>query len=143
MFIPIGIFDHHLNIRVHGFCRVQDQFNCCILHQFQAVFCPAFFFFCRDTQVAFTIGEEEIIQDDFIKKTGCVGGYLLYFCTVVGIGITERFKIVAFVDGIGDATRHFNAPVPEKVNRCFQCFFINHQQIPVGFQVNLIHMNLF
>ena len=142
MFIPVRVFYHYFGFRVDRFGRVDNQIYGCILHQFQSVVRPAFFPLGIDAQIAFAACKEEVIQDEFIKKPGCIFRDLLHFLPVFGIRITEGLKIIHFVDGVSDTASHFDAPFFEESNGSIQSLLIHDKKVPVGFQVDFIHMNL-
>ena len=70
--VPVGVFDDDLHLRVHGLRRVHHQLAAGIGHQPQAVVRPALAALRADLVVVLQVDEEKVVEDDVIKKTGCV-----------------------------------------------------------------------
>ena len=142
MIVPVRIFDNHLYIRIDFLCRFQNQRLTGFSHQVSAVITPALTAFGLDFYIRFTAGKEKIIQDKVIEMPGCIFSYLLYHLPMFGIGITEGFKVIRFIDRIGDAATHFDSPVEEVLLCLFQGFIGNDQQVTVRLQIDFIDLYL-
>ena len=70
--VPVGVFDDDLHLRVHGLRRVHHQLATGVGHETESVFCPTFCAFGGYLIVIFQVDEEKVVEDDVIKKTGCV-----------------------------------------------------------------------
>ena len=140
--IPVGIFDNHLYLRIHFLGRFQHEVTTGLGHQLQAVVRPALHSFCLYFYVGLAAGEEEIIQNKLIKLFRRGFRNLLHHLAVFGIGIAECLETVCLVDGIGNTSSCLYTPVMKEFLCLLQSGILHNQQVPVCFQINLVHFQL-
>ena len=69
-------------------------------------------------------------------------GYLLHHLPMLGVRIAEGLKIIALVDGKGDATSHFEALFREEFLRLLDRRIVHNQQVAMRLQIDLVHIQL-
>ena len=67
-FPPVGEFDDHFHLRIHRFCRTDDEILRYIHHEIPAVFLPGPAALPADAVLAGAVGEVIVIQNDLVEN---------------------------------------------------------------------------
>ena len=114
VFVPVWEFDHYLHIGIDCFRRVDHQFLCSFSHELQTVLGPGQIPLGLDAQFAFAIGEEKVIEDNFVEMSRRILCDFLHPFPVFGVRVAKCLITVTLVDRIGDPSRNFDASCLKK-----------------------------
>ena len=142
MIIPVGVLDDDFHLGVHCLCRTNHQVLRRIVHQLQAIGGPCPITFGSHLYRTLTTGEEKVVEQELIEMTGSGLSDLLHHLAMLRVRVAEGLKLVALIDGKGDATCHLETLFQEELLGFLNRFIIYNQQIAMRLQVDLIDIQL-
>ena len=138
MFVPVGVFDDNLDLWICGLGRSDNECSGRFFQQVHSELRPAPISFGTNAVLTLAVCEVEIIQYQFVKMPGCHFNDLFQFFAVFFIRITIGLKIVSLIHRNRYSTGCLDSPILKKLDNRFQCIFLDHHHIPVGFKVDLL-----
>ena len=140
--IPVGVLDDDFHLGIGCLCGAYNQVAPGLVHQFKPVLSPASVPLCLDFDVFLAAGEEEVVQQEFVKMARSVLRHLLHPGPVLGIGVAECLKVIGLAYGIGDAACHFNALLLKESFGFIKRGVIHQQHVAVSLKIDLVHIQL-
>ena len=142
MVVPVGVLDDHLALGIDCVGGAEDHVLSRILHQLQAILRPAAVTLCLDAVLALAVMEKEVIQDDLVKQTGGIFGYLFGSLPFLWILVTVCLERVSLAYGIRDAARYLQSLAFEELDGFLHGGTIDYELVAVRLEIDLVHLHL-
>ena len=68
--VPVRVLDHHLHFRIDRFRRLDDECARGFIQKIEPESSPALGSFGADAVFALAVGEEKIVENDFVEQPG-------------------------------------------------------------------------
>jgi len=125
-----------------AFCGPDDERAGDFVHLLRAELRPALRPFGEDAAVALAVGEEEIVQHDFVEVPGSELGHHLHFVPVRRSAVAVGLKAVRFVDGQSQGPGHRDPPARQELLQRRHLGFGGQLGVARRFEVDLVHLDL-
>src|SRR5580704_12709664 len=104
--IPVGKLDHDLELGIDGLGGTHDEVARDFVHGLEAEVGPTLVALGSDVGGLLGVGEEEVVENDFVKESGGHLRDMLHVSPVFGLGVSEggelAIVVVGKTDGAGD-----------------------------------------
>ena len=122
--------------------RAQDNLLSSLVHQLQAILSPGAVALSLDTEVAFAVGEEEVVEDNFVKKLSGQLDNLLRLSPLYGILVAVGLEVVHLADSVGDTTCNLNTLVLEELDDFLHLGLVDDKLVAVSLEIDLVNLYL-
>ena len=142
MLVPVGELDDDAHLWVHRARRANDKIARDFVHRFEAEVGPAHVAFGGDVGGRLRVGEEEIVEDDFVEELRRQFGDVFHVSAVFRLGVGEGREL-AVVD-VREANRagDFDTLIGKELLHVGDQLRVGQLAAAICFEIDLVDVQL-